>query len=105
MLFRSPERAFFAAGAAFGDELSESTLVHELGHLHQLEQSPCGGPPDVDPSFPDPEGLTGVLGFDFRTNEFIAADTPDVMGYCQPRWIGTYHYARLIEHVQLSQTW
>lgn len=101
----SPERAYFAAGAAFGDDLSESTLVHELGHLHQLEHSPCGEPPDIDPSFPDPEGSTGVLGFDSRTNEFVAADTSDLMGYCQPRWIGEYHYVRLFEHVQLSQTW
>lgn len=101
----SPQRAYFAAGAAFGDELSESTFVHELGHMHQLEHAPCGDPPNVDDMFPNTTGETGVLGFDFRTGEFVPADANDLMGYCQPRWIGVYHYQRLLEHVQTSQTW
>ncbi|MGB1275356.1 MAG: M66 family metalloprotease, partial [Nannocystaceae bacterium] len=99
-------RAGFAMGAGFGDELSESTLVHELGHLHFLKHAPCGSPSNLDPAFPHADGMAHTEGYDVRTQSFLGADEgSDLMSYCQPRWISTYHYEKLASWVQVSQTW
>lgn len=100
------QRAGFAIGAGFGDALSASTLVHELGHLHYLKHAPCGSPDNVDPDFPHPDGMAHTEGYDSRTNTFLNHDAgSDLMSYCQPRWISGYHYEKLASWVQVSQTW
>lgn len=101
-----PTRAFFAAGAAFGDERSESTLIHEVGHMHQLGHVSCEGTEsDVDPGFPYDDGRLGVWGWDVRTGTFVDPATHgDLMGYCQPRWVSDHTYGRLAEHVVYAQT-
>ncbi len=96
-------RAYFAAGAAFGDQKSEDTLIHELGHVHGLEHSPCDGEDDVDPEFPYADGTIGVEGYDLRTDTFVPATTMDMMSYCYPRWISDYGYAKIAPHVALAQ--
>lgn len=101
----NPTRPFFAIGAAFGDQRSEDTLIHELGHLHQLPHAPCGDPSDVDPSFPYPGGTIGVEGYDVRTDTFVPADALDMMGYCYPRWISDHNYAKLVDWVKIGQSW
>lgn len=101
---RIPDRAYFACGAAFGDSRSEWTLLHELGHLHKLDHSPAGDPPDVDPNYPDFIGRIMTMGYDYRTDEFLSPDTYDMMGYEMPRWISEYNYLKLIEHIKLSLT-
>ncbi|MCA9491172.1 MAG: hypothetical protein KC621_14680 [Myxococcales bacterium] len=99
----APVRAYFAAGAAFGDQRSEDTLIHEIGHTHRLEHAPCGGASDADPDFPYADGVIGVEGYDLRTKSFVPADHADMMGYCYPRWISDHNYARLAEHVANAQ--
>jgi hypothetical protein len=99
------ERAGCAAGAAFADALSESTLVHEMGHMHGLRHSPCGDPDLQDAEFPYADGLTHTEGWDFRTGEFVPADHNDMMGYCQPRWVSDYHYRKLVEWVHIANSW
>ncbi|MGL4522107.1 MAG: ImmA/IrrE family metallo-endopeptidase [Bacilli bacterium] len=101
----TPNRAYFACGAAFGDSLSESTLAHELGHLLTLMHSPTGNPPDVDPDFPNKDGKTEVVGYDYRTEEYIEANAFDLMGYTQPRWISAYSYTKLANALIASQKW
>jgi len=99
-------RAGFAIGAGFGDALSESTLVHELGHLHFLKHAPCGSPDDVDPGFPHADGMAHTEGYDVRTQGFVDTDVgTDLMSYCQPRWVSAYHYKKMASWVQVSQTW
>lgn len=98
-------RAYFAAGAAFGDQKSEDTLIHEIGHTHRLLHTPCDGEDDPDPAYPYAGGEIGVEGYDFRTGAFVPADTPDLMAYCFPRWISDYNYAKLAEHVARAQSY
>ena len=96
-------RAYFAAGAAFGDQKSEDTLIHELGHVHGLEHAPCDGEDDVDPAFPYADGTIGVEGYDLRTGAFVPATTKDMMSYCYPRWISDYGFAKIAPHVAAAQ--
>lgn len=99
------DRAGSSIGAAFGDALSESTLVHELGHLHGLLHSPCGEPELQDLDFPYTDGATHTEGWDFRTGEWVPPFANDLMGYCQPRWVSDYNYRKLVDWVQLAATW
>lgn len=96
-------RAYFAAGAAYGDQKSEDTLIHELGHVHGLDHSPCDGEDDLDPAFPYADGSIGVEGYDLRTDTFVPATTKDMMSYCFPRWISDYGYAKIAPHVVAAQ--
>lgn len=98
-------RAAFAIGAAFGDQRSEDTLIHELGHMHGLLHAPCGDPANPDPGFPYADAAITVEGYDDRTGEFVPADHRDMMAYCYPRWISDYNYVELVAWVQQAQTW
>jgi hypothetical protein len=99
-------RAYFAAGAAFGDQKSEDTLIHEIGHTHGLLHTACSGTEDnPDPDFPYADGTIGIEGYDFRTGTFVPPDAKDMMGYCYPRWVSDYHYAKLADHVAYAQTY
>lgn len=98
-------RAYFAAGAAFGDQKSEDTLIHEVGHLHLLEHTACDGEDDTDPNYPYDGGSIGGEGWDNRTGEFVPVDGHfDLMSYCFPRWVADYSYARMADHVVEAQT-
>ena len=99
------DRAAFAIGAAFADQRSEDTLIHELGHMHGLLHAPCGDPDQLDQEFPYEDASTTVEGWDVRTDTFIAPGAQDMMAYCYPRWISDYNYEKLVDWVQLAQTW
>lgn len=101
----SGNRAAFALGAAFADQRSEDTLIHELGHMHGLLHAPCGDPDLLDEDFPYDEAATGVEGYDFRTQTFVAPDAKDMMAYCYPRWISDHNYRKLVDWVQRAQSW
>lgn len=99
-------RAYFAVGAAFGDQKSEDTLIHEIGHTHGLMHTACDGEDDPDPSYPYPGGSVGVWGYDSRTEELLAPETRyDLMSYCFPRWVSDYSYKKLAEHVANAQSY
>jgi hypothetical protein len=100
----APVRAFFAAGAAFGDARSQETLVHELGHVHGLLHTACDGEDNPDPDYPHAGGAIGVEGYDLRTGRFYPPETLDIMTYCEPRWISAYSYAKAAQHVIRAQT-
>jgi hypothetical protein len=96
-------RAYFAAGAAFGDQRSEDTLIHEIGHTHQLLHTACDGESDTDDDYPYSDGAIGVEGYDFRTDTFVSPDAKSMMAYCYPRWVSDYTFAKLARHVANAQ--
>lgn len=96
-------RAYFAAGAAFGDQRAEDTLIHEMGHVHGLEHTACEGEDNPDPNYPHPDATIGVEGWDLRTHTLVPADTKDMMSYCYPRWISDYGYRKIAAHVANAQ--
>ena len=74
-----------------------STMAHELGHNMSLRHAPCGDPRNLDPSFPYPDGSTGVWGYDVRNGgRLVHPSTPDLMSYCRPRRISDYHFANAL---------
>ena len=71
-------------------------IAHELGHNFDLWHAPCGGPPGVDPSFPDPDGLIGAWGYDFRGG-LLRPSMPDLMSYCgPPDGVSDYHFTKAL---------
>ncbi len=99
------DRAAFSVGAAFADQRSEDTLIHELGHMHGLLHAPCGDPDLLDDDFPYEDAATTIEGWDFRTETFVEVGARDMMAYCYPRWVSDYNYRNLVDWVQLAQTW
>lgn len=93
----------WAVGRWIISDRAGETLAHELLHKHGVPQhAPCGGPANVDPSYPDypafsalPAASIGEVGFDCST---LAAKDPlttfDLMSYCGPKWISPYNYIK-----------
>lgn len=100
----APTRAFFAAGAAFGDQKSEDTFVHEIGHTQGLMHTACDGEANPDPDYPYAGGTIGREGYDRRTGAFLSADDHyDLMSYCFPRWVSDHSFAKLAERIADAQ--
>ena len=73
------------------------TIAHEFGHIMDLRHAPCGGAFDPDEAYPHPNGNTGDWGYDGRGNgRLVSPERGDLMSYCQPRWIGSYHFANAL---------
>lgn len=74
------------------------TIAHELGHNMSLQHAPCGGPSGVDPSFPYPDGSTGVWGYNSSDGgNLVHPNTPDLMSYCRdPAWVSDYHFTNAL---------
>ena len=92
-----------AMGLAFADETSAGVMAHEVGHNHGREHAPCAPGNQisgVDRKFPNTTANTEVWGYDSRKQTFFGPDkTKDIMGYCEPKWIGNYTYAALVNRV------
>ena len=81
-------------------QASATTLAHEVGHNLSLRHAPCGGPQNVDPSFPYRDGSIGVWGYDFRDGIMVSPDrNKDIMTYCTSRpWLSDYYYEKVIDY-------
>ena len=73
-------------------------IAHEIGHNLNLQHAPCGGAQGADPSFPQRDGSIGTWGFDFRNNVLVPPTDPDLMTYCDPRWISGYNFTKMLNH-------
>ncbi|MET0286117.1 MAG: hypothetical protein ABW352_16670, partial [Polyangiales bacterium] len=54
----------------------------------------------VDRNYPDSTGSTATWGWDSRRNMLVPPTNKDIMGYCEPNWIGVYNYAGLAARSQ-----
>lgn len=72
--------------------------AHELAHNWGRNHAPCGGPTGVDLSYPQPDGSIGSYGLDVASQTLKSSDLGDIMGYCDPRWIGDYNYTAVLNY-------
>ena len=76
-----------------------AVTAHELGHNWGRNHAPCGGPGGVDNGYPHPNGSIGVFGLDVAAQALKPATMSDIMGYCEPKWIGDYTYTAVMNHL------
>jgi hypothetical protein len=83
------------------DYLPSGSIVaaHELGHNWTRNHAPCGGPAGVDPQYPHPDGSIGGYGMDVSSGTLKPANSKDIMGYCDPRWISEYTYGAVLDYL------
>ncbi|HET7542729.1 MAG TPA: zinc-dependent metalloprotease family protein [Polyangiaceae bacterium] len=94
-----------AMGVGYADRVSAQTMAHEIGHNHGRNHAPCvpngGSISGVDPKYPFPDGRTGIIGWDSRTNMLLSEKGTDLMGYCSNVWLSEYTYGGLTDRVAL----
>jgi hypothetical protein len=76
-----------------------AVAAHELGHNWGRNHAPCGGPNGLDNTYPFSDGRIGVYGMDVASQILIPATTSDIMGYCDPKWIGAYTYKAVMSYL------
>jgi hypothetical protein len=76
-----------------------TVAAHELGHNWGRNHAPCGGPQGLDGSYPYSDGSTGVYGLDVATGTLKPPTLSDIMGYCDPKWIGDYTYRAVLDYL------
>lgn len=92
-------------GTDFGPEESRLTFAHEMGHNMGLRHSPCGGAAGPEPTYPYPDGRTGVYGMDtFAGNEIKLPTGMDIMTYCPNQWVSAYNYRKVMDFRQANPT-
>jgi hypothetical protein len=94
-----------AVGISFDDAETVSTILHEVGHNHGREHTPCGGAGSPDPFYPVASGRLDVEAFDMRTGIVHAPESAtDLMGYCKNRWLSAYTYRAIFQRIQSVST-
>lgn len=90
-----------AIGLGFPGDISIETAIHEIGHNHGRQHSPCGGAQSTDPDYPYNGASIGVWGYDLLAKELLSpAEMKDVMGYCTPIWISDFTYKALFDRIK-----
>ncbi|HEY9015048.1 MAG TPA: zinc-dependent metalloprotease family protein [Gemmatimonadales bacterium] len=78
---------------------ASSVAAHELGHNWGRDHAPCGNPANVDVQYPQSDGSTGNYGLDVATATLEPPTLGDIMGYCDPKWIGGYTYRGVLNYL------
>jgi hypothetical protein len=93
-----------AVGLGYGLEEIAQTMAHEIGHAHGRRHTVCGGAAGADPDYPYLGGIVGVPVYDMSNGRLLIPDLAfDIMGYCNPKAISDYGYARFDESIHLAQ--
>ena len=88
-------------GLGFSGSLATETAVHELGHNHGRNHSPCGGAAGADQNYPYPNASIGSWGYNLLTGQLYSPNEfSDVMGYCSPIWVSDYTYKAFFNRVK-----
>ena len=91
-----------AVGLGYSGDDAWTTAIHEIGHTHGRNHSPCGGAQGVDPDYPYSGANIGVWGYDLGSKQLIGpSQGKDVMGYCDPIWISDYTYKAFFDRIKL----
>ena len=81
--------AHFATRESFSVP-SSSVMAHELGHNMGLGHAPCGAREYLEQEYPQPDGSIGAWGYDHRSGELVAPDTPDLCPTVGPNGFLTF---------------
>jgi hypothetical protein len=74
-------------------------MAHELAHNWGRNHAPCGGPANPDPAYPQADGSIGSYGVDVAAPTAVKpSNMGDIMGYCDPKWIGDYTYRGVMNY-------
>ena len=80
-------------------------MIHEVGHNHGREHSPCGNADGIDRNFPYKDGGIGSWGYDLVAGTMKSPDTyTDFMGYCERQWVSDYTYGGLFDWIRATNT-
>lgn len=80
-----------------------TVMAHEFGHNFGLGHAPCDSS-DPDLSYPFRDGEIGAWGYDVQGRALVSPETPDLMSFCDPRWIGDYHFANALRHRRATES-
>jgi hypothetical protein len=72
--------------------------AHELAHNWGRNHAPSCGAGNPDPSYPHSDGIVGSYGLDVSTVTLKPDTLSDIMGYCDPKWIGEYSYRGVMNY-------
>jgi len=88
-----------AIGLDFGGPDDVTTALHEVGHNHGRQHSPCETY-DADPAYPYHDGSDGVWGYDRATQQLFPPTAADIMGYCTPSWISDWTFVAFFDRIR-----
>jgi hypothetical protein len=92
-----------AIGLGFTGTLHTETAIHEIGHTHGRQHTPCGNAAGVDPEYPHTDAMIGTWGYDLVTKKLHdpMGGVRDLMSYCSPYWTSDYTYKAFFERLKV----
>jgi hypothetical protein len=89
-------------GLGFTGTLHTETAVHEIGHTHGRQHTPCGNAAGVDANYPHEDAMIGTWGYDLVTKKLWdpSGSVRDLMSYCTPYWTSDYTFMAFFDRLK-----